>query len=113
MSSSQPARVAPHFVKNATRFIQATASKQAQLLRGGLRRLELTRRKLGACLVETELVAGDLEAAADHPGDRPAAGHALAKGRVVVLAAAGLADELEHMAVAVGKIGHQPFAEQV
>ena len=43
----------------------------------------------------------------------PDAGHPLAEGRVVILAAAHVADELEHMAVAVGEIRHQPFAEQV
>ena len=63
--------------------------------------------------VEAEPLAGDLEAAADHPGDRARAGHALAEGRIVILAAAHVADELEDVAIAVGKIRHQPFAEQV
>src|SRR5580765_8241921 len=71
-------------------------SKQAQLLRRGSRRIEMAGRQPGPHLVEAELVAGDLETTADHPGHRPAAGHALAEGRVVVLAASGLADQLEH-----------------
>src|SRR5262245_6985766 len=87
--------------------------EQAQLLGGALRRTEMVGRQPRSRLVEAALLAGEFEAAADHPGDRPAAGHALAPVRVVVLAAAGLADELEHVAVPVGKIGHQPLAEQV
>src|SRR5712691_5167531 len=73
----------------------AELSKQAELLRGAPRRIEMARREPGAGLVEAELRAGELEAPADHPGDRAAAGHALAEARVVILAAAGLADELE------------------
>src|SRR5262245_29570597 len=87
--------------------------EQAQLLGGPPRRTEMVGREPRSRLVEAALLAGKFEAAAYHPGDRPAAGHALAPVRVVVLAAAGLADELEHVAVAVGKIGHQPLAEQV
>ena len=61
--------------------------------------------------VEAELFAGDFEAAADHPGDRAGSGLPLAKGRIVILAAAHVADELEDVAVTVGEIRHQPFAE--
>src|SRR5882672_745542 len=69
--------------------------------------------ELDARRVEAMLRARGLEAPADHPGDRAGAGHALAEGRVVVLAAAHVADELEDVAVAVGKIRQQPFAEEV
>src|SRR5260370_2744496 len=87
--------------------------EQAQLLAPATRRLEMLRAQSGACLVEAELLAGQFKAPADHPGDRSAAGHALAPARVVVLAAAGLADELEDVVVPVGKIRQQPFAKQV
>src|SRR5438045_3011045 len=89
------------------------SSEQAQLLRATPRRIEVIRGERRARLIEAELLARELEAAADHPGNRSAPGHALAPGGVVVLPAAGLANELEHVAVAVGKIRHQPFAEQV
>src|SRR6516165_10822950 len=87
--------------------------EQAQLLGAAPRRTEMVGRQPRSRLVEAALLAGEFETAADHPGHRPAAGHALAPVRIVVLAAAGLADELEDVAVAVGKIGHQPFAEEV
>src|SRR5262249_60811109 len=87
--------------------------EQAQLLGGPPRRTEMVGREPRSRLVEAALLASELEAAAYHPGDRPAAGHALAPARVVGLAAARLLVELEHVAVAVGKIGHQPLAEQV
>src|SRR5882757_2597768 len=64
-------------------------------------------------LVETELLAGELEPPPDHPGNRATAGHALAPARIIVPAAARLPDELEDVAVAVGKIRHQPFPKQV
>src|SRR5262252_1806685 len=85
--------------------------EQAQLLGAAPGRTEMVGRQPRSRLVEAALLAGEFETAADHPGHRPAAGHALAPARVVVLATAGLADELEDVAVAVGKIGHQPFAE--
>src|SRR5215469_10100896 len=92
---------------------KTTALEQAQLLGAAPRRTEMVGRQPRSRLVEAALLAGEFEAAADHPGHRPAAGHALAPARIVVLTAAGLAEELEHVAVAVGEIGHQPFAEQV
>src|ERR1700730_12123926 len=87
--------------------------EQAQLLGAAPGRTEMVGRPPRSRLIEAALLAGEFETAADHPGHRPAAGHALAPARIVVLAAAGLADELEDVAVAVGKIGHQPFAEEV
>ena len=63
--------------------------------------------------IEAEPLAGDLEAAADHPGMGPEPVMRVPKVGVVILAAAHLADELEDVAIAVGKIRHQPFAEQV
>src|SRR5215831_3324138 len=87
--------------------------EQAQLLGAAPGRTEMVGRQPRSRLIEAALLAGEFETAADHPGHRPAAGHALAPARIVVLAAAGLADKFEDVAVAVGKIGHQPFAEEV
>src|SRR2546421_9494885 len=86
--------------------------EEAKLLGCAPRRREMLGRELGVRLVEVELLACGLEAAADHPGDRAGAGHPHSPLRVVILAAAGLADQLEHVAVAVGKIRQQPFAEE-
>src|SRR5262249_58963488 len=88
-------------------------SEQLQLFCRVARWLKMFGCQLGVLTIETELLAGNLEASADHPGDRPAAGHPLPPTRVVVLAPAGLANDLEHMLVTVRKIRDQPFAEQV
>src|SRR5262245_9203209 len=112
---SQPVPAHPCGARgNRSADAQATAGavlEQAELLGAVLRRAEMIGGEPRAGLVEAKLVAGELEAATDHPGDRAAAGHALAPGRIVVLAAAGLADELEDVPIGVGKIRHQPFAE--
>src|SRR6266478_8181793 len=63
--------------------------------------------------VEPETGAGRLETLADHPGVRTTARHALAERGVIVLAAAGLANQRENMALAVREIGLQPLAEEV
>ncbi|KAH2821212.1 hypothetical protein KXV85_002907, partial [Aspergillus fumigatus] len=68
---------------------------------------------LRAALVQAEPVAGDLEAAADGPGHRAGALHPLAPFRVVVAAAAHVADQGEDVAVTVGIVRHQPFAEEI
>src|SRR6185437_8221210 len=62
-------------------------SEQIQLLNRRTRRAEMLGRGAGSAFIEAEPVAGDFEAAADHPGDRAGAGHALAPGRIVILAA--------------------------
>src|SRR5208282_4817044 len=90
-----------------------SSAEQAQLLRRRLRRPEMLGRGLHAGRVEAEPLAGNFEAAADHPRDRTGAGHPLAPIRIVVLAAAGIADELEHVVVAVRKILFEPFTEEV
>src|ERR1700746_2794236 len=84
-------------VKRATGTDMAllTKSKQTELLPKSLRPGEMICRQLGAALVEPELFAGDLKAAADHPGHRPGALHPRAPLRVVVLSAAHLADQRE------------------
>src|SRR5262249_30666 len=64
--------------------------EQAELLGAALRRAEVIGGEPRTGLIEAKLVAGELEAATDHPGDRAAASHALAPGRIVVLAATGL-----------------------
>src|SRR5882757_6935667 len=87
--------------------------KQTQLLAVALRLGKMVRGQLGAPLVQSELFAGDLEAAADHPGHRAGALHPRAPLRVVVTAAAHVADQGEDMAIAVGIVRHQPFAEQI
>ena len=66
-----------------------------------------------AALVEPEFLAGDLEPPPDHPGHRAGALHPRSPLRVVVAAAAHVADQREDVAIAVGIIRHQPFAEQV
>src|SRR5436305_10133523 len=78
-----------------------------------MRRAEMLGGELGALEIEAELLASELEAPADHPCIGTGARHAFAPGRIVILAAAHLADQLEHMAIAVGVVRHQPFAEQV
>src|SRR5512138_3096538 len=84
--------------------------KQTQLLSAALRLDEMIGRQFRAALVEAELFAGDLEAAADHPGHRAGALHPRSPLRVVVAAAAHVADQREDVAVAVGIVRHQPLA---
>src|SRR5262249_62369980 len=84
--------------------------EQAQLLGAAPGRTEMVGRQPRSRLIEAALLAGEFETAADHPGHRPAAGHALAPARIAVLAAAGPAGKVEDVAVAGGEIGHQPFA---
>ena len=85
-------------------MLKLLAARIAMGLRARARRLEMLGRDLHLCRVETQPLAGDFEAAPDHPGDRAGAGHALAPRRIVILAAARIADELEHVVVAVGKV---------
>src|ERR1700734_1560118 len=87
--------------------------EQIELLRRRPRRPEMLGRGLYAGQIEAEPLAGDFEAAADHPGNRSGACHAFAEGRIVVLAAAGVADQLEHMLDAIGKILGEPLAKQI
>src|SRR5262249_48900842 len=112
---SQPSRV-PRCGGRSTsssRFRSTTEDKseQSQLLRSLSRWTEMVRRQPRARFIEAELLAGQFETAANHPGNRPAAGHARVPARVVVLAAAGLADELEDVPISVRKVGHEPFPE--
>src|SRR5882724_6419536 len=81
-----------------------TESKQIELFRALERRRERIGRELELAPVEAEPLACRLEAASDHPGDRPGAGHALAPLAVIVLAAAHVLDELEHVAMAIGEM---------
>src|SRR6185312_1864457 len=90
-----------------------TRSEQAQLRIIPLRLAEVLRRQARARGVQPEPLARDLEATAEHPGVRPGALHARTPLRVVVLAVAGVAHELHHVAIAVGIVRHQPFAEKV
>src|SRR5271154_4419833 len=85
--------------------------EQIELLGCRLWRTEMLGRGLDAGQVEAEPLASDFKSTADHPGDRARAGHALAPGRIVVLAAAGVADQLEDVLHAVGEILGQPFPE--
>src|SRR5271154_2649086 len=83
-------------------------SEKTELLPAALRLHEMVRGQFRAALVQPELLAGDLEAAPDHPGHRPGALHPRAPLRVVVAAAAHVADQGEDVAIAVGIIRHQP-----
>src|SRR6266436_7470307 len=63
--------------------------------------------------IESETGAGGLKTLADHPGVRATASHSFAESGVIVLAAACLAYQRKNVALAVGEIGLQPFAEEV
>src|SRR5258708_16054481 len=88
------------------------SSEQFQLLVAAPGRTEMVGRQPRSRLVETALLAGEFDTAADHPGPRPAPGHALAPDRIDVLAAPRLADALEYVSGTVAKIGPPPLAEQ-
>src|SRR5262245_7786137 len=90
-----------------------SVSEQTQLLGPGLRLSEILCCQGGARDIEAQLFAGHLEAAAYHPRIRTGAYHAGSPGGIVVLASAHIADQLEHVPVAVRIVRHQPFAEQV
>src|SRR5882757_393822 len=64
------------------------ALKQTELLPASLGPREMIGGQFRPPLVETELVAGDLEAAPDHPGHRPGALHPGSPLRIVVAPAA-------------------------
>src|SRR4051812_43758230 len=85
--------------------------EQTELLSIALWLGEMIRRQFGAALVEAEFLAGDLEAAPDHPGHRACPLHPRSPLRVIVATAAHVADQGEDVTIAVGKIRHQPFAE--
>src|SRR5579864_8026112 len=90
------------------------SSEQAQLLPSSAWRWsEVFSGERQGLLVELEPRARRLEALADHVGVGAGAGHALAPLGVVVLAAAHLADQPEHVLLAVGEIGREPLAEEV
>src|SRR5258707_10808596 len=88
-------------------------SKQAELLGGTMRRREVCGGEAGLGGIEAELLAGGLEPPPDHPGNRSRSDHALAEGRVVVLAAPHVADQLEDMTMAVREVGQQPFLKDI
>src|SRR5712692_914506 len=69
------------------------ALEQAQLLPAAFRPREMIGGQLRTPLVEPELFAGDLEAAPDHPGHRSGAFHPRSPLRIVVAAAAHIADQ--------------------
>src|ERR1043165_199981 len=92
---------------------RASPSKQRELLRALARRREMLGGELQLAAIEAEPLTGRLEAATDHPGDRPRAGHALAPLGIVILAAAHVADQLEHMVVAIRKVLDQPLAKKI
>src|SRR5262249_33419420 len=89
------------------------ALEQSELLGWRPRRDEMLRRHFHAGQIEAEPLASDLEAPPNHPGNRTGAGHALAPCRIVILAAARLANEIDYVAIPVWKTFHQPFAKQV
>src|SRR5215475_2144720 len=75
--------------------------KQTELLPAALWLHEMIGGQFRAALVQPELLAGDLESATDHPGHRPGAFHARAPLRIVVTAAAHVADQSKDVAIAV------------
>src|SRR4051794_12732658 len=72
-------------------------SKQAELLGCAARGTEVLGAEPHLALVEVELLAGELEPAPDHPRHRAGPLHAASPAGIVVLAAAHVADELEHV----------------
>src|SRR6188472_1971272 len=90
-----------------------TELEQTQLLSVSFRLVKMVRRQFGAPLVQSKFLTGDLEAASDHPGHRASPLHPRSPLRVVIAAAAHVADQREDMAIAVGIVCHQPFTEQV
>src|SRR5437868_12711901 len=87
--------------------------EQAKLFPAALRLGKMVRGQFRTPLVEPEFLAGDLEAPADHPGHRTRALHPRSPLRVVIAPAAHIADQGEDVAIAVGVIRHQPFAEEI
>src|ERR1700730_392249 len=94
-------------------YFPENALEQAELLGGTARRNEMLGGEPGHTGIEPELRASGLEPPSDHPGDRPRSGHALAELRVVILAAAHVADELEDMTFAVREVRQQPFPKDI
>src|SRR5438477_4238230 len=87
--------------------------EQAKLFSAALRPGKMIRGQFRTPLVEPELLAGDLESAADHPGHWTRALHPRPPLRVVIAPAAHIADQGEDVAIAVGVIRHQPFAKEI
>src|ERR1700745_427632 len=87
--------------------------KQTQLLRPRLWRPEVLDAERRFRRIQPDLLAGHLEAAADHPSIRAGALHARAPGRAVILAPPHIADELEDVTVAIRVIRHQPLAAEI
>src|SRR4029079_18911448 len=94
-------------------MLLSPSSEQTQLLSASLRPDKMIGRQFRTALVEAELFAGDLEAAADHPGHRAGPLHPRAPLRVVVATAAHVADQGEDVAITIGIVRHQPFAEKI
>src|SRR5215207_8874398 len=69
------------------------ALEQTQLLSAALRLCKMIGGQFRATLVEAKLFAGDFETASDHPGHGPGALHPRSPLRVVVAAAAHVADQ--------------------
>src|SRR5262245_35312866 len=88
-------------------------SEQTELRILALRRREMLGCQLGPCLVEAKLLASGLETPTDHPGNRPRSSHAHAELGIVVLSAPEIADQTEHVSVAIREIRHQPLSKQV
>src|ERR1700738_2775599 len=93
-------------------LILRAASEQTQLLPAALGTGKMIGGQLRTPLVEPEFLAGDLEAAPDHPGHRPGALHPRSPLRVIIAPAAHVADQREDVAIAVGIVRHQPLAEE-
>src|SRR3954447_17241462 len=88
-----------------------TSLEQAELLPAALRPGEMIRGQFRTTLVEPQLFAGDLEAAADHPGHWTCPLHPRSPLRVVVASIPHVTDQGENVTIAIGIVSHQPFAK--
>ena len=59
------------------------------------------------------VVEGEDGEQADIPGDRPRARHPISERRIVIFAPSHVTNELEHMALTIGKIRDEPLAKEV
>ena len=103
MAGTSPAMTSLHRQNKLSWAVLCAAARRVEMLGGEPRLLH----------VEAEPGARLLETPADHPGIGAGPGHALAPLGVVILAAAHLPDQRKHVAIAIGKVRHQPFLEQV
>src|SRR5437667_11638983 len=84
--------------------------EQAKLFPAALRLGKMVRGQFRTPLVEPELLAGDLEAPADHPGDWTRALHPRAPLRVVIAPAPHVEDQGKDVRIDDGALRHQTYS---